>query len=45
MHELARQDLIVEGDRVSTAALRHIKVAEFSQAKLEISAAKSLYQR
>lgn len=39
------QELIVEGNRVSEAALRHLENKEYSQSKLELSAAKSAYQR
>jgi len=40
-----QEDLIMEGNRVSEAALRHLRNKEFSQARLELGAAKSTYQR
>jgi len=40
-----QEDLIAEGDRLAEAAMKLIKKQQYLQAKLELSAAKSSYQR
>lgn len=40
-----QEDLIAEGDRLAEAAMKLIKKQHYLQAKLELSAAKSSYQR